>query len=779
MKLQNKLPSFLHISGNYRKNLVVFLLLASFPGIIFSFLLFFVSKSQMENELQTVHQNHLYNTIDSIKEQFFNLELLMANWASHANMQDYNDLDVVRDYQNIRDIFDTLISMEGYNPLIGRVELFLNNPKPIVYTKNGYTLLDDEQQLNDYTAFLSHNQKMFWNHSHKSIEAGYKDRYAPLVMVHNLDNHLLAPFGSIIIFLNKDKLEDILQSPYEDGSVFLLRENDQWLFGKENQTQPDPLQTVIMDEIAKRSNSPEPFVYHYDDIKYTVTYDHFTRLGEKWYYVSIAPMTNITAPVVFISKISIYLSLFVFIFAIFLSMFASRKLYAPIEKLIQKVNGSGNNRVPSKNEFELIETQINHLSTESEELQHRLKKQLPHLREGFLLQLVQGYLYAYREEDLLERMQQFGSKDKAKKYVIAFVQMFGFAKLKGRFSEGDEGLVTFLAVNIAEELIHSSDMEADVINFHDLSLGILFSFSEDQSTEDIDRMIVTFSEELIGYINEICKMNVSIGISRTSDSLKSVHSIFEETKQSLSFRNLQENNQIIEMKKMDILMNSHDNFEYPFDLEKEITHAIRLRNTEEAVILVNRFFLTSSEKNVSEAMMKQGALKLLGSIFHIVLQSGLIEDFVTEGANLYEELYKLKDPEEISQWFEDKVIIPIIDELSQKQDQRLRLIVQKVIDMLEENYMEDISLDFCADEVNLNPSILSKVFKEFSGWNFIDYLTNIRLTKAKDLLMETDTKIKDIAESIGYKHSYFNRIFKKHEGITPSEFREMNRKNII
>jgi YesN/AraC family two-component response regulator len=79
----------------------------------------------------------------------------------------------------------------------------------------------------------------------------------------------------------------------------------------------------------------------------------------------------------------------------------------------------------------------------------------------------------------------------------------------------------------------------------------------------------------------------------------------------------------------------------------------------------------------------------------------------------------------------------------------------------------------------MNPTILSKVFKDITGWNFIDYLTNIRIEKAKDLLMETDMKINCIAEKIGYKHSYFNRLFKKHEGVTPSHFREMNRKKII
>jgi YesN/AraC family two-component response regulator len=97
--------------------------------------------------------------------------------------------------------------------------------------------------------------------------------------------------------------------------------------------------------------------------------------------------------------------------------------------------------------------------------------------------------------------------------------------------------------------------------------------------------------------------------------------------------------------------------------------------------------------------------------------------------------------------------------------------------LIETDYSTEVSLESCADEVSLNPSFLSKIFKDYSGWNFIDYLTHIRLTKAKELLTDTDAKIMEIAEMTGYNNSYFNRIFKKHEGLTPSEYRELHRKS--
>lgn len=65
--------------------------------------------------------------------------------------------------------------------------------------------------------------------------------------------------------------------------------------------------------------------------------------------------------------------------------------------------------------------------------------------------------------------------------------------------------------------------------------------------------------------------------------------------------------------------------------------------------------------------------------------------------------------------------------------------------------MTDISLESCADYVRMNPFLLSKVFKETTGSNFIDYLTQIRLEKAKQLLRETDLKMNQVAERVGYQ----------------------------
>ena len=100
-------------------------------------------------------------------------------------------------------------------------------------------------------------------------------------------------------------------------------------------------------------------------------------------------------------------------------------------------------------------------------------------------------------------------------------------------------------------------------------------------------------------------------------------------------------------------------------------------------------------------------------------------------------------------------------------------IIEKAKNYINENFQKDISLDLVSREVDISPYYFSKLFKQETGNNFIEYLTEVRLRKARELLKNSQYSIKEICAESGYGDpNYFSRIFKKYEGVTPSEFRE-------
>lgn len=100
--------------------------------------------------------------------------------------------------------------------------------------------------------------------------------------------------------------------------------------------------------------------------------------------------------------------------------------------------------------------------------------------------------------------------------------------------------------------------------------------------------------------------------------------------------------------------------------------------------------------------------------------------------------------------------------------------VEKVIGFLKEKYMMDLSLDDVAGAVFLSSGYLSIIFKEETGYTVMEYLTKIRMKKAKELVLQTPAlKIKDISEQLGYNNvQSFIRYFKKHYGESPAAYRK-------
>jgi Response regulator containing CheY-like receiver domain and AraC-type DNA-binding domain len=92
--------------------------------------------------------------------------------------------------------------------------------------------------------------------------------------------------------------------------------------------------------------------------------------------------------------------------------------------------------------------------------------------------------------------------------------------------------------------------------------------------------------------------------------------------------------------------------------------------------------------------------------------------------------------------------------------------------IMAEQYGGNISLQSVAGEINVNPSYLSRVFKNETGENFIGYLTRIRIEKAQQLLRNKQLKVYEVAHMTGYPNTaYFSKIFKKATGVTPEEYR--------
>jgi AraC-like DNA-binding protein len=763
--------------GFYRKIWSIILLITSIQGLLIGLTIYWVAKENIGNELQRLHRNQIVQRAENINDQFAYLEMMFAHWAFDPKFDDkLKSLDFRYKYEQILDLYRTLLVIEGNHPLIKGVELYLDTPQPFIINKSFYVYLNDKPDIDRYRHLLEQSKPMFWTEGfhHKTLQ----DNETAITIVNHIPGGSTEPIGFITASLNKENMVKLLKTltPYNEGSTFIMPQDGSWIISG-NEAENKDLDNALRARLTDNKNGPDAFLFDYNNVSYSVTYGQFARLGTTWTYVSAAPLTAVTKPVIFISQIFFIVSLGGLLLALILSWLASYRLYSPIDRLVRllKRDQGTVQRSDNQDEFEWMERQWTSLAKESKSLQIRLEDHLPIVRESFIHQLVQGYQFALNEQEIGERLNQYGWDTEGHHFVILIVQLSGVSNLKGRFSPGDEGLITFAAANIAKELAEQSIGQFDVLNFHDLSIALLVAVPSEIPAKEAKKDLRAFAEKLTEMIHRILKMRISVSISKMTPHVKQVPFLLEESKQALSYRTLSEENQIIEQEELNIA-DSANEFYYPLALEKEIIRRIQRGAEDDAVLLIRQFLDELSAKSLHEITVQHGMLQLLGGILHTLMQSGVNTMKIYEGVNLFDQLIHHKEKEDLLRWFQNQVIEPIIRELISKQDYHLKQMVEKTILLLKERYMmTDLSLEFCADQFGTSPYTLSRVFKQITGTNFIDYLSNLRIEQAKDLLLSSNMKITDIADLVGYQNNYFTRVFKKYEGITPGKYRDRYR----
>lgn len=104
--------------------------------------------------------------------------------------------------------------------------------------------------------------------------------------------------------------------------------------------------------------------------------------------------------------------------------------------------------------------------------------------------------------------------------------------------------------------------------------------------------------------------------------------------------------------------------------------------------------------------------------------------------------------------------------------------IQQAVEYIEQNYAKDLNMAVVSNYISMNYSLFSYSFKQYTGSNFVNYLKDIRMREAKRLLAETDMRIIEISQEVGYDNEkHFMKIFKASCGVSPSEYRKNMRKD--
>lgn len=99
--------------------------------------------------------------------------------------------------------------------------------------------------------------------------------------------------------------------------------------------------------------------------------------------------------------------------------------------------------------------------------------------------------------------------------------------------------------------------------------------------------------------------------------------------------------------------------------------------------------------------------------------------------------------------------------------------MKQAIAYIDENFDKDLNMAVISNYVSMNYSLFSYAFKQYTGKNFVNYLKELRVNEAKRLLEETDLRVIEISQKVGYENEkHFMKLFKSQCGVSPTEYRK-------
>jgi YesN/AraC family two-component response regulator len=124
------------------------------------------------------------------------------------------------------------------------------------------------------------------------------------------------------------------------------------------------------------------------------------------------------------------------------------------------------------------------------------------------------------------------------------------------------------------------------------------------------------------------------------------------------------------------------------------------------------------------------------------------------------------------QSFMQKQVLELAEQVRLQYRMRSQNLLTKATQYIHDHYQEDLSLAQLSEIFSINPSYLSHLFRKEAGRNFLDLLTERRMEEACRLLRESEFKVQDVCNMVGYNSQrYFSQVFKKYTGVTPSAWR--------
>jgi len=455
--------------------------------------------------------------------------------------------------------------------------------------------------------------------------------------------------------------------------------------------------------------------------------------------------------------------------------FLSRRNYNPIRRMISDIEGIagipfGDGR--SANEYGFIRDTLLKTVNENKAISARLESQTSILKANFLAKLLRGSLgKAGRLDDMLSSFKIYFVSERFAVFLVSIGDYEGFfrrAKTSGSDFMERFNLVQFVITHVFEDLLGKegtqlfgteiNEMMAFLVNFKQVDSEHLA-----ESLRDGLRTGMAFLKSLHIHLT-VSVSSIKIGVSRICEAC-------DEAGRAMESRILSGEGTLLEYGQR---ASPAESYYYPIELELQLINHIRVGRFDDASRVIGEIF----DRNfTTETISIEMGRHLLFDLESTLLKSTRGTEKPGGGGTSGVTRKRIEQLGQCSDLGRLRAcILEIVKDLCGENAERHKKISQQceqAIDFIKDRFMDvNLGLPMIAQHLGITADHLSRQFKRQIGESIVNTIHRYRINIAKQLLTSPDEKLADVARKVGYTSTNtLIRLFKKHEGVTPGDYR--------